>query len=128
MQGPFPLEVWVLLAKQALTKSILSNLCLTSKTLKEIFTPVLYRNINLSNRYLPPKETLELLSRLDVESHLRHTRRFEAGYVSPKTELAFMSRCLEKMINLDSCQMKYISLPSCLFNPLTAMKCVIPSV
>ena len=106
MEGPFPPEVWALITKQALTKSILRKLCLTSKALQDIFTPALYRNINLNNRNSPSQGKLKSLSLLDVDSHLRYTRRFEAGYVSPKRELHFLSECLEKMINLDSCQMK----------------------
>lgn len=77
---------------------------------KDVFTPAMYRNINLNNRHSPSQGKLESLSLLDVESHLRYTRRFETGYVSPKRELHFLSECLEKMINLDSCQMKYVFL------------------
>lgn len=109
MEWPFPREIWILLAKQPLTKLTLRNLWLTSKILKDIFTPPLYRNINLSSRDSYPRGKLELLSALDIGSHLRYTQFFEAGYVSPKIELAFLSKCLEKMTNLVSCQLKYAS-------------------
>ncbi|TGO84981.1 hypothetical protein BPOR_0444g00080 [Botrytis porri] len=107
MKSYLPLELWMLLADQRLPKTTLTTLCLTSKTLNEIFRPALYREIVLpeftdGDELQWNNRQLGAISQLPVETHLRHTRRLDPDFVGAAIQ-ACLSRCLDNMPNLESC-------------------------
>ncbi|KAF7948059.1 uncharacterized protein EAE97_003470 [Botrytis byssoidea] len=112
MKSYLPLELWILLADQRLPKKTLTTLCLTSKKLNEVFRPALYREIVLPefsdvSGHLSNNGQLWGISQLPVETHLRHTRRLDSGFVVWRTR-ATLSRCLNSMSNLESCSISTI--------------------
>ncbi|KAF7945262.1 hypothetical protein EAE96_010040 [Botrytis aclada] len=107
MENYLPLELWILLADQRLPKKTLTTLCLTSKTLNEVFRPTLYREIVLRefggvDDLIWNYDQLWAILQLPVETHLRHTRRLELNYLR-KHNRSDVSRCLNNMVNLQSC-------------------------
>ncbi|KAM3068956.1 hypothetical protein ACMFMG_004131 [Clarireedia jacksonii] len=107
MEGHIPLELWMTLADERLPKSSLANLCLTSKTLNEIFRPVLYRDIVLAQavdgKALQKKYVqLSEICQLPIESHLRHTRCLDVNYLGSIAKL-WVKKCFEDMPNLAVC-------------------------
>ncbi|KAF5870954.1 uncharacterized protein Bfra_009508 [Botrytis fragariae] len=112
MKSYLLLELWILIADQRLPKTTLTTLCLTSKTLNEIFRPALYREIVLpefadGDELQWNHRQLRAISQLPVETHLRHTRRLDSNYVGAAIQ-ACLSRCLDNMTNLESCSISTI--------------------
>ncbi|KAF7877083.1 uncharacterized protein EAF02_008303 [Botrytis sinoallii] len=111
MKSYLPLELWILLADQRLPKKTLSALCFTSKTLNEVFRPALYREIVLpefaDGVIQSNNGKLWDISQLPVETHLRHIRRLDPSFVVWRTR-ALLSRCLDRMSNLESCSISTV--------------------
>ncbi|ATZ57776.1 hypothetical protein BCIN_15g03100 [Botrytis cinerea B05.10] len=112
MESYLPLELWILLADQRLPKKTLTTLCLTSKTLNEIFRPVLYREIVLPESADEDElqwkyRQLQAISQLPIETHLRHIRRLDLNYIESAI-LACLCTCFYYMKNLENCSISTI--------------------
>jgi hypothetical protein len=110
MNTYLPLEIWFIIAESFFSKASLRSLCLVSKDLNAIFTPVLYKTIRLPYMRGNEREDGKLkgLSELDTETHLRYTRHLEIGKgwksirgveISPSLE-----GLLKKMTQIKSCK------------------------
>ncbi|KAF7890400.1 hypothetical protein EAF00_008715 [Botryotinia globosa] len=120
MMSYVPFQLWILLADQRLPKTTLTALCLTSKTLNEIFRPALYREIVLpelagAGAQQWNHQQLRAISQLPVETHLRHTRRLDLSRIGLGI-WGCLSRCLDDMTNLESCSITTIPWDAVCYN------------
>lgn len=109
MVDPLPTEFWLVLSEQCLARSVLYQLCLTSRTLNHIFTPGLYRRISLrytSRRLRAKYDVLQQLSRMAWDTHLQHVQSLDVGYIGGAGRAAFFD-CLDNMRNLTSVDFEY---------------------
>jgi hypothetical protein len=112
MYASLPLELWFIVAESFLSKATLCSLCLVSKGLNAIFTPVLYKNISLAKGCSRWDEKLKKLWVLDSESCFQFTRHFEVGDTKLAPNVALdpqaLRGLLEKMTGLKSYKIWYV--------------------
>jgi hypothetical protein len=108
VQAILPLDIWLVVASFFLSRATLCSLCLSSKGLSGIFTPVLYRTISSLSGYSRWEQKLKKMSELDSESHLRFTRHLEIGYskFAPLVDPAVLRDLFEKMTHLKTCKIR----------------------
>jgi hypothetical protein len=106
MQVPLPLDIWLVVAGFFLSRATLCSLCVVSKGLNGIFTPVLYRTVSSLSGYSRWEQKLKKMSELDSETHLRFTRHLEIGYstFAPLADPAVLRDLFAKMTQLKTCK------------------------
>jgi hypothetical protein len=107
-----PLDIWLVISESFLTRATLCSLCLVSKGLNRIFTPVLYHTVASLSGYSRWERKLKKMSKLDSETHLQFTRHLEIGYsrLAPIVDPAVLRSLFEKMARLRSCKVWYVYL------------------
>lgn len=110
-----PRDIWLVVADSFLSRATLCSLCLVSKGLNGIFTPILYLTVSSLSGYSRWEQKLRRISKLDSETHLQFTRHLDIGYskFAQIVDPAILRILFEKMTGLVSCKVWYVVLLPC---------------